>query len=366
MEILLLIAVIIVAAAGLFVAGTFNRRARENFSPLMNDTADIIVKEFAETGEKLLEELQTITQELELGKRAAGRLEAGNTELSQQMQAVEGELRRHSGTVRQLQTALTQQMGAVTDEARRGTEAIGQVQAGSAELRQQLEQVAGELQRNKELLVRLGEQAAARPVGPGTDAAELNYRIAGFAESLAEQSARISGIYRYVVRRETPDVSSTEDGWLLLAMLEAESYVDSKGWGDSPRLYALTAATSTVGLRDIDEDALVIVEQERLGDGDGDLMEALGSIRWPTDVVGCVLVTELAALPARNGAGADIDLPTAGQWTGPHPDGRPVRIAVAVGRGGEHKCGFRIKGDDELQVRSDLAGDLVAALAATF
>jgi hypothetical protein len=339
MEILLLLVIVIVAAAGLFVAVTFNKRTRENFTPLMESTEKIIVDELADTGNKLLVQLQAISGELQQNKDVARRLQAASTEAGQQMQTV-------------------------TDELRRNREAVRQLQAASAELGQQMHQVTGELQRNKELLSQLHERAGAQRNELGRDVTELDHRIAAFGESLAEQSVRISGIYRYVALRETPAVSSADNGSLLLAMLEAESYVDSKGWGGPPHLYALTAPTSTVELRDIPEDALVIVEQERLRDAD--LAEALSSIHWPADVVGCVLVTELAALPPRSGEGADIDALTAEQWTSPHPDGRPARIAVAVGRGGEHQCGLRIKGDDELQVRTDLASDVVTALLATF
>lgn len=363
MEILLLLVIVIVAAAGLFVAATFNKRTTENFTPLMESTEKIIVAELAGTGDKLLVQLQEITGELQQSKDVARHLQAASTELGRQMQTVTDELRRNREAVGRLQAASAEvrlQMQTATDEQRHVGEVSRHLDAASAELRQQMHTVTDELQRNKELLSQLREEAAARPSGSSTDATELDRRIAGFSESLAEQSARISGIYRYVVRRETPTVNSGEDGSLLLAMLEAESYVDSKGWGGPPHLYALTAQTST----DIPEDTLVIVEQERLRDAD--LAEGLSSIHWPEDVVGCVLVTELAALPPGNGEGADIDVLTAEQWTSPHPDGRPVRIAVAVGRGGDHQCGLRVKGDDELRVRTDLASEVVTALVATF
>ena len=86
---------------------------------------------------------------------------------------------------------------------------------------------------------------------------------------------------------------------------------------------------------------------------------------WPADVVGCVLVAELAALPPGSEEDADVAV-GASDWTSPHPDGRPVRIAVGVGRDGSHQCGFRIKGDDEVQVRPALASDLVTALLGAF
>jgi len=307
MEILLLIAIVAIAAAGLFVAATFNKRTRDNFTPIMNSTGEMILGEFEETGNKLRTELQAITGEL-----------------------------------------------------RQSREVLRHLQAASAELRQAMQTVTDELQRNKELLGHLDEQVGVRQNQLDRDATQLDHRIAGLGESLAEQSARISGIYRYVVRRETQAGSSAENGSLLLAMLEAESYVDSKGWGGRPYLYTLTAPTSIMAA----DQALLAVEQERLAAGD--LTEALGGIHWPTDVVGCVLVAELADLPVGSGEHTDIDALTAEQWTSPNPDGRPVRIAIGVGRDGAHQCGFRIKGDDEVQVRTELASDLVTALLGTF
>ena len=155
-------------------------------------------------------------------------------------------------------------------------------------------------------------------------------------------------------------------------MLEAESYVGGKGWGERPHLYALTAPASTVaadreladGISGARPDALVLVEQERLPDGD--LVEVLAGIQWPADVVGCVLVTELAALPPRNEGDGPIDPLASGQWASPRPDGRPARLIVGVRRSGGHMCGLRIKGEDEMQVRNEMAGDLVAALLGTF
>jgi len=98
----------------------------------------------------------------------------------------------------------------------------------------------------------------------------------------------------------------------------------------------------------------------------GSVREVLAGIHWPADVAGCVLVTELAALPTGGEEDAPIDPVAAGQWTSAHPDGRAARLAVGIRRSGEHKCGLRIKGEDEMQVRTDLAGDLATALLRTF
>ena len=82
-------------------------------------------------------------------------------------------------------------------------------------------------------------------------------------------------------------------------------------------------------------------------------------------MVGCVLVTELADLPARTD-GAPVDHVAASQWASARPDGGPARLAVSVGRNGEHVCGFRVKGEHDVQTRADLADDIVTALRGTF
>ena len=334
MEILLLIAIIAVGASGLYVAATFNARTKKNFAPLMDDAA----------------------------KNIAGRIEAASREQGQQVQAIAGELQRTTELVRHLEAASRergQQVQAVTDELRRNGELVRHLEAASGELRWQVQAVTDELRQDRELIKQSGEQIQTRQNQLGRDLALLDHRVAELRESLAQQSTRISRIYRYVMRQETQDGSTAENDSLLLAMLEAESYVDDKGWDGRPHLYALTEKTSNARPA-----ALIPVEHERLPDGD--LIEVLAGIHWPADVAGCVLVTELAALPPRSEEDAPVDALAAGQWTSTHPDGRSARLAVGVCRSGEHACGLRIKGEDGLQVRTGLAADLVTALLGTF
>jgi hypothetical protein len=138
------------------------------------------------------------------------------------------------------------------------------------------------------------------------------------------------------------------------------------GWGTPPRLFALTERMPP-GLADHDHagtpDALILVPR---GLPDGDLVEALADTHWSEDVVGCVLVAELTDLPARSEDDAPIDPVATGQWTSVRPDARPARIAVGVCRTREHVCGFRVKGEYDVQVRADMAGDIVTTLLATF
>lgn len=355
MEIVLLIAVIVVGASSLFVAATFNLRARKNFDPLMDAVKTI---EAANGGTR--QQLRDITDDLRRNEEQAKRLEAANGELRQRMQAITDQLRQDRqrfGRQETVNEELRQLMQAITDELGRNGQQAKRLEMATGELRQQMQAVTDGMRRDSQV---------------GSDLARLDYRVAELGESLAQQSTRISGIHRYVMRRETQVWNSAENDSLLLAMLEAESHVDGKGWGERPHLYALTETTSAVaadhefaaGMRGARPDALVPVEQQRLPDGD--LIEALAGIHWPGDVVGCVLVAELSTLPSRREEDAPIDADAAGQWASAHPDGRPARLAIGVLRNGEHKCVFHIKDEDEIQVRTGLADDLVAALRGTF
>jgi gas vesicle protein len=336
MEILLIIAILAVGASGLYVAATFNTRAKRNFDPL-NDAA----------------------------KDIAAKIEAARGQLGQQVQGIGGELQRNTELVRYLEAAsreLGQQVQGIAGELRRNTELVRHLEAASGELRWQVQAITEELRQDRERVKHSDEQIEARQNQHGRDLALLDHRVAELRESLAQQNIRISRIYRYVMRQETQAGSSAENNSLLLAMLETESYVDDKGWDGRPHLYALTEKTSEMS--DSRPAALIPVEHERLPDGD--LIEVLAGIHWPADVVGCVLVTELAALPPRSEEDAPVDALAGGQWTSTHPDGRSARLAVGVRRSGEHTCGLRIKGEDEVQVRPELAPDLVTALLGTF
>jgi hypothetical protein len=347
MEILLIIAIMAVGVSGLYVAATFNTRARRNFTSLMNDAAKNISEEIAAAGE-------------ELGK---------------QMQVHTVELRKHGDLVRSLEAAsddLRQQAQAHTVELRGGKELIRRLEAASDELGHKIQAINDEVRQNGELVKHFEEQVGAQQNKLGGDLGQLRNRVADFSDSLARQSGRISGIYRYVIRHEILAGSTTGNDSLLLAMLEAESYVDDMGWGGRPHLYALTENTSPLtvdgesgaGERGDQADALVLVDRGRLPDGD--LAEVLAGIHWPADITGCVLVTELTALPSRGGEDEPADPVAARQWASAHPDGRAARLAVGVRRSGEHRCGLHIKGEDEMQARADLARDLVTALMRTF
>ena len=155
----------------------------------------------------------------------------------------------------------------------------------------------------------------------------------------------------------------------MMAMLEAESHVDGTTWGTPPRLFALTEGMPPGRPADHEHaagtpDALILVPRELPG---GDLAEALASTHWPEGVVGCVLVAELTDLPARDEDDTPIDPVAVGQWASARPDGRPARLAVGVRRNGDHVCGFRVKGEHDVEVRADMAtAGIVATLLGTF
>ena len=331
MEILLLIAVITAAAAALYVAANFNKRSRQNIIPLMDDASKKIGKQIAADRGELEQQMTAITKELR-----------ENRELLRNLQATTGQLR--------------DQVRAHGDEREGGRELLRRLEGADGELRQQMQSVTAEVMQNSELIKRIDERVGTRQNQLDEVLAKLDRRFVEFSESLTHQGSRISSIYRYVIRQGTSGGSDVENDSLLLAMLEAESYVDDKGWGGQPHLYALAE-------RGAQPDSLVLLDH---GLPDGDLADVLVDIHWPADIAGCVLVTELATLPLRGEEDAPIDPVAAVDWTSTHPDGRAARLAVGVRRSGEHMCGLRIKGEDELQVRTDLANNLVAALLRTF
>lgn len=323
MEILLLVVIMAVAASGLYVAATFNKRTKQTTAPLI----DGAVKDIGE------------------------RIRLTAQDLRQQLQVITNELRQN----RELTTADRSEVQGRVDQAD-----------------SRISSISSQLSAALETFERLGGQIDARQGDLSRDLLKLDHRVAQLGESLAQQSARIIEIHRYPQSQEAQAESSPEIDSLVLAMLEAESHMDRKGWGKPPQLYALTGKTLPITAdhelhaetRDPRPDAMILVEQDPLPDGD--LIEVLASIQWPEDVVGCVLVAELTALPPRSEEDAPINPAAAEQWASTHPDGRPVRLAVGVCRNGAHTCGFRIKGEDNVQVGMERADDLVTALLRTF
>lgn len=319
MDILLLITLITVASSALFVAFTLNRRTEQKFTPIADRAA------------------------MNAAKDAGDKIEAVRTELKQQIKEIAGQLQN-----------------SIDGQQHNNKELVKQVEAASQGLREQVQAITFEVRQDAGVVKHLGEQIGTQQNQLSQDLRQLDRRLAQLSESLARQSAPVAEFHCSIGRREkqtteaSPDVDS-----LTRAMLEAESHAETRGWGKPPQLYALTAET-----QDGRSAALTPVEREPLPDGN--LIEGLASIHWPEDVAGCVLVTELSALPLRGEETAFVDPVASGQWASMHPDGRPARLAVGVRRNGEHTYGLRIKGEDDVQVRADLAEDLVSALQRTF
>lgn len=326
MDILILIAIIAVGVSALYVAVTFHTRARQTLAPLVDRTERNIGQEIAATRRELMDKIQTATSEVQ-----------------------------------------RKQLQAQADELRVGKEVLGRLEAAAAELRLHVQANTDTLLRNSELVRQFDEQAGVRQNRLNEDLAQLGDRIAGLSDAITQQSTHISRVYRYVIRNEIPAGNSGEDESLLLAMLEAESYVDDMGWGGRPHLFALAPsgeASDQSAAGNARPGPLALVDRGQLPEGE--LVQVLADTRWLADVVGCVLVTELVALRDGAGDGAPIDPDAAGQWASTNPDGRAARLAVGIRRSGAHKCGIRIKGEDEMRIRTDLAGDLVTALQRTF
>jgi hypothetical protein len=200
---------------------------------------------------------------------------------------------------------------------------------------------------------------------------QLSSQVSKAGTSLAWQRELIAGIDNRIQNRVTQGVDPREMDALGSAMLQAEAFVARDGWGQPPRLFslaqksALVAADSelAVELEKAEPDTLILVLTDLPA---GEPLDVLATIRWKEKVVGCVLVTEIIALPPEAEKDAPEDPAVTEQWAREYPAGKAARLAVAVTRTGGYLCGLRREGEDEIQVAADLADDLVAALLGTF
>lgn len=347
MEILLLVTLVAVAASVLYVAATFNERTRRNIAPLV-----------ARATKANSQQIETATADLrEQLKSVVSQLRQSHDETLDRLDRVDSRVSSLSKLPADLETLkrLGESVGGRQDEFSREQLQLDQRLAEFGEaLGQQLD--------------RLERTHGQVPIL--SNLSQLDQRLAQFGEALGQQNTMVTHVYNYAKQREARAVSSREAqassspivGSLVLAMLEAEDHADRKGWGSPPSLYALTEDASPE-MHDSGPGGFVLVEQQPPPNGDS--IEALTNMHWPEDVVGCVLVTELANLPLTVGEGAPIEPATVWQWASAHPDGRPARLAVAVCREGLHTCGLHIKGEDDVQIRTELASDLVTALQDT-
>ena len=143
------------------------------------------------------------------------------------------------------------------------------------------------------------------------------------------------------------------------AVVGTARHAASPGWGQPPRLYALTKKSKLSFLPQevlppevagAGPDSLIPIEQDPLPEGDP--ARVLTTIHWPPDVDGCVLVSELVIVPT--------DAPETA------PREMEGRLTVGVLRGGRYACCLQLRGQDDLLIGDDLAQDVVAALLGTF
>lgn len=339
MDIFILIAIIFVGASALYVALKFDTRTQKSITKYVNPLIESKAKGIGEkidassvAGKEGDADLRNLIHDIPRQQR-----EAINSGLGEQTRKI---VEAHDGT--------------------------------NLELRQQAERIIAELRQERELVLHLVNELDTHQDQLRKDLAQLDNRVAQLGDSLTWQGAQLTDIYRHTSSQGNLAGISPEAIPLALAMLEAESHTDRLGWGTSPQLYALTTTGSLVTadhtplaeMRYGRPDRLILAAHEPLP-GDG-LIEALADIRWPGDVVGCVLITEFTDLPARGEEDAPLAPDAGAQWANPHPDGRPARLAAGVRRSGEHLCAFRIKGDNDFQIRNEMAGDIVTALLGTF
>ncbi|MFI5269733.1 MAG: hypothetical protein ACHQ7M_20335, partial [Chloroflexota bacterium] len=238
--ILILIAIIAAGIAGLYIAHTFDRLAKKKIEPLEINVKNDILEQNKETRKELERQIQPITSQLQ---------KVTTEQLGQQIQA-----------------------------------AASETAAASEELSRQVQAVADQLRRERELVRNLDEHIGTGQDQLSSDLQQLNHQVARLGESLARQGAKITDIHRYVKSQEMRAGNSPKMDSLELALREAESHVDRKGWGQPPHLYALAEKTSPIAAdhelsaesQDARPDALVLVEQGPLPDGD--LLEVLADI----------------------------------------------------------------------------------------
>ena len=162
-------------------------------------------------------------------------------------------------------------------------------------------------------------------------------------------------------------VDSLED-----VVREVEDHVASTGWDQPVRLFALVqTATLLVSNPDLKLDsALVLTSVEQELDDVEDFEEFLGTLAWPEDVEGAVVVLERIVLPPT----AESDLPQGEddevvQAAIDHPEAVDVRIVSAVLRTGQNLNALRQRShdtSDAVAVASDLVTSLNDQLIATF
>lgn len=106
-----------------------------------------------------------------------------------------------------------------------------------------------------------------------------------------------------------PERAHTQQA-LNRAMLEAVDFVHAEGWDRPPTLFGLVPSELLADqVADVEEDPLALVVQDNLPEtirpGSDELLDYLGRIAWPQEVIGVVLAQEIvfrdAAAPGPEG-----------------------------------------------------------------
>lgn len=159
---------------------------------------------------------------------------------------------------------------------------------------------------------------------------------------------------------------------LTSAVVQTAQHEAVSDWDGLPRLYALVKRAALDPLsqdapeqvRAASAEALIPIEQ---APPEGELAEFLAGIHWPTEVAGCVLVTEVRVVPAAGEDKTPLSVPGTGQAG--QPATRQARLTVGVVRENEraarHMCCLQFPGGEDLLMGPDLADDLVKALIGT-
>lgn len=177
---------------------------------------------------------------------------------------------------------------------------------------------------------------------------------------------------------EQPTDPLDADPALASAVLEIEGHIAAGGWDQPARLYALVdtaqlvahepALASAMGLDDASEQgSLTAIEQDQLSP-QVELEQALETITWPPNVLGCAAVVERLVLPPDVDYAIPDDAGAAQEFAREHPDRQEVRIVAGATRHGSTYCALRLRAhDDDQSVVGgiDLVPGLLALLSAT-
>lgn len=167
---------------------------------------------------------------------------------------------------------------------------------------------------------------------------------------------------------------------LTNALIELEQHVNTGGWDQPPRLYALVDQSelrmrepelaATLGIESGPDHALVPIDQEWAPAIEEGIDGSLAQISWPDSVLGAAVVIERYILPADAEEEVLAGDPAAiAAAVDEHPAREEVRLVAGVTRDGRRMCALRLRSrDSDLDVLSgeDLLPGLTEALATTF